>query len=110
PGKLSLLTLKQVLDWLPISERTIHRYLDAGKLRAYKMDGLLLFNPTDIENFLKRRSVGGGPLTPFKDQPELNASQYKPMSDAEAQEFFKNCERDQDGNLIAKLDEELETP
>jgi excisionase family DNA binding protein len=72
PGKVAFLTLKQVLEWLPVSERTIRRYLDAGKLRAYKMDGLLLFNPADVEAFLKRRRVGGGPVAPFEDLPELN--------------------------------------
>ena len=52
------LTLKQVLKSLPIAERTLHRYIDAGKLRAYKLDGMLIFNTADIEAFLNRRRVG----------------------------------------------------
>jgi len=33
------MTMAQVLNWVSISERTLHRYLAAGKLRAYKLDG-----------------------------------------------------------------------
>ena len=97
--RVPMMTKDQLLRWIPISERTLHRYLAAGKLRAYKMDGLLLFNPPDIEEFLKRRRVGGGPVAPFKEvEPE------RPMTDAEAQAFFANCERDEEGTLVA-LDE-----
>jgi excisionase family DNA binding protein len=52
--RVPMMTTEQLLRWIPISERTLRRYLAAGKLRAYKMDGLLLFNPSDIEDFLKK--------------------------------------------------------
>lgn len=68
PGKIALLKKKQVLEWLPISERSLYRYIHAGKLPCYKLDGLLLFNPDDIETFLKRRHVGG-PEAAFRDGP-----------------------------------------
>lgn len=94
--RVPMMTTEQLLKWVPISERTLHRYLAAGKLRAYKMDGLLLFNPADIEEFLKRRRVGGGPVAPFKE-----IEPGRRMTDAEVQAFFANCERDDEGNLIS---------
>jgi excisionase family DNA binding protein len=58
----AFITLKQVLQSLPVSERTVRNYIDDGKLRAYKMDGKLIFNVRDIEAFLQRRRVGGGSI------------------------------------------------
>src|ERR1700751_3209857 len=62
---VGLETLAEILTKIPISERTLHRYIDAGKIRAYKMDGKLLFNPADVADMLSRRSVGGGPRAPL---------------------------------------------
>jgi hypothetical protein len=58
---VGLATLAEILTKIPISERTLHRYIATGKIRAYKMDGKLLFNPADLADMLGRRSVGGGP-------------------------------------------------
>jgi Helix-turn-helix domain len=85
------LTLKQLLRSLPIAERTLHRYIDAGKLRAYKLDGMLIFNTADIEAFLKRRSVGGGPTAPILKEPPAPAAapaESRLLSDGEAKTFF----------------------
>ena len=96
-GKAPLLTKDQVLKWIPISESTLHRYLNAGKLRAYKLDGLLVFNPAEVEAFLRRRSVGGGPILPFKD---IDLIGLRAATDEEAQEFFEGVQRTEDGTLI----------
>jgi|SRR5437879_4975793 len=83
------LTLKQVLKSLPIAERTLHRYIDAGKLRAYKLDGMLIFNTADIEAFLNRRRVGGGPTAPIlKELPAPAPAEPRVMSDDDAKAFF----------------------
>jgi excisionase family DNA binding protein len=100
PGKISLMNMEQVLGFLPISERTVHRYIANGKMRAYKMDGLLLFNPADIEAFLKRRSVGGGPAAPFNNIEVLQGN-YRQMSNEEAVAWFAGVERDGDGTLLS---------
>lgn len=71
------MTLAQVLKSLPISERTVYRYLKAGKLRAYKFDGMLIFNTADIEAFLKRRSVGGGETAAIVKDVPPTASETK---------------------------------
>jgi hypothetical protein len=100
------LTFKQVLKSLPIAERTLHRYIDAGKLRAYKLDGMLIFNTTDIEAFLRRRSVGGGPTAPIlKEQPALASAESRVMSDDDAQTFF--CMVPKPFNGIFDFDEPL---
>jgi hypothetical protein len=79
------LTLKQVLESLPVSERTVRSYIDSHKLRAYKMDGKLIFNVLDIEAFLQRRRVGGGPAAAIvKDAPD----DAQVLSDDQAKTFF----------------------
>jgi hypothetical protein len=78
-------TLKQALQSLPVSERTIRNYIDAGKLRAYKLDGMLVFNVLDIEAFLQRRKVGGGATAPVL---KLFSAPDRVLSDDQAKEFF----------------------
>jgi hypothetical protein len=62
---VNLITKAEVLEMIPISTRTLDRYLDAGKLRGYKLDGKIVFNPDDIVAFLRRRAIGGGPTAPL---------------------------------------------
>ena len=83
-------TLESFLSHVPISERTLHRYLAAGRLRAYKLDGKLIFNTADIETFLKRRSVGGGPTAPvLKDrQPDPAPADSRVLNDKQSKDFF----------------------
>lgn len=97
PDKVPMLNVKQVLKWLSMSERTLHRYLDAGSIRAYKLNGKLVFNPADIEAFLKRRSIGGGPAAPFRDEAVRGA---RIMTDAEAEAII--AEAKQRGREAAK--------
>ncbi len=107
-GKVPLLTLKQVLQWLPVGERTIHRYIAAGKIRAYKLDGMLLFNPDDVAAFLKRRAIGGGVLMQLTDMSRSKAvtltetKTYWVLSDEEARLLFEGVEKDADGTFLSK--------
>src|SRR6266705_5220167 len=63
--------LTQFVSWdtirekLTVSKRTLERYVEAGKLPAYKLDGKIVFNLTDIEAFLKRRGIGSGQRAPI---------------------------------------------
>jgi hypothetical protein len=119
------ITLKQLLQSVPLSDRTIRKYIDGGKLRAYKLDGMLVFNVLDIQAFLKRRSVGGGATAPIiKDTSENGpilqwsqqmeqrllalvrltpeqagiVSRARVFTDEESREFFANAIRyDEDG-------------
>ena len=63
---VNLLTMPQLLQAAPwMSRSTVHRYINAGKIPAYKLDGQLLFNIEDIASMVKRRAVGGGLRTPI---------------------------------------------
>jgi hypothetical protein len=86
-------TLDSLLTHVPISARTMHRYIADGKLRAYKLDGKLIFNTADVEAFLKRRSVGGGPTAPIVKErlaPAAAPAESRVLSDGEAKAFFDN--------------------
>jgi excisionase family DNA binding protein len=85
PKKLigDFITLKQLLQSVPVSDRTIRNWIDAGKLRAYKLDGKLVFNVLDIEAFLQRRRVGGGSIAPVVKL--VSQEQVRMMSDQELQ-------------------------
>lgn len=51
--KGQLLTVKQAAKYLHVSERSVLRYIEAGKLRASKV-GWWRIKPSDLENFLKK--------------------------------------------------------
>jgi excisionase family DNA binding protein len=69
---VEFLTIEQVLHGLPISRRTLDRYVAKGELRAYKLDGKIVFNPADIEQFLKSRSTGGStPAAPVLNPTDV---------------------------------------
>lgn len=117
------ITLKQLLRSVPLSERTIRNYIDKGKVRAYKLDGKLVFNVLDVQAFMQRRKVGGGATAPIiQDAPAINGADFEAMeqrllaiasltpetadivrrarvlTDEESRELFKNALRyDQDG-------------
>jgi Helix-turn-helix domain len=97
---VELETLAEILQKVPISERTLHRYLNDGKIRAYKLDGKIVFNPADVAAFLDRRSTGGGPKAPLLKEKifeELSKPKflefewrgsYHIMTEAQAKQFF----------------------
>ncbi|MCX6740334.1 MAG: helix-turn-helix domain-containing protein [Candidatus Parcubacteria bacterium] len=47
------LTIKEVADILRVSERSIMRYIDSGRLIASKI-GQWRINQTDLDNFIKK--------------------------------------------------------
>jgi excisionase family DNA binding protein len=51
------LTIAQVLDRLPVSRRTLDRYVEKGELRAIKLDGKIVFDEAEFERFLKARTT-----------------------------------------------------
>jgi len=136
PKKLigDFITLKQLLQSVPLSERTIRNYIDAGKLRAYKLDGILLFNVLDVQSFMQRRKVGGGVTAPIiQDTPTVNGAELAAMeqrllaiasltpeqadtvkrarvlTDEESREFFARAIRyDGDGNPYTMGDSDVE--
>ena len=53
-----ILTLKQVADFLKVTERTIYRLAAAGKIPAFKVGGTWRFSRSDIDSWIKQRSTG----------------------------------------------------
>jgi hypothetical protein len=130
------ITLKQLLQSVPLSDRTIRNYIDDGKLRAYKLDGMLVFNVLDVQAFLKRRAVGGGATAPtIKDASENGhilqwseqmeqrllaivrltpeqadiVSRARVLTDEESQKFFAGAiHYDEDGNPYTMGDPDVE--
>lgn len=116
-----------ILEKVPVSKRTLERYVESGKLPAYKLDGKIVFNLTDVEAFLKRRGIGSGQRAPIlvdseeaadlqalaealgkqllaikrltPEEAELVANS-RPLTQEETDAFFKNVERDKDGALV----------
>ena len=53
--KDKLFTIKEVADYLRVSERSVLRYIEAGKLNASKV-GWWRIKQSSLENFLKKTS------------------------------------------------------
>jgi len=50
-----LFTIKEIAKYLRVSERSILRYIEAGRLRASRI-GQWRIKESDLENFLKENS------------------------------------------------------
>lgn len=58
PMKDKLLTIKEVADFLRVSERSVLRYIEAGRLTAAKV-GNWRIKQSDLEKFLEKTSSKG---------------------------------------------------
>ncbi len=54
-----ILTIKQVADYLKVTERTIYRLAAAKKIPAFKVGGTWRFSRTDIDSWIKQQSMDG---------------------------------------------------
>ena len=53
--EMQYLTVKQMAEILQVSQRTIYRLIDSGKLPAYKLDRDWRIAKEDINQFLEKR-------------------------------------------------------
>lgn len=60
-----ILTIKQVADYLKVTERTIYRLAAAKKIPAFKVGGTWRFSRADIESWIREQSS----LGPSHDAP-----------------------------------------
>lgn len=51
-----ILTIKQVADYLKVTERTIYRLAAAKKIPAFKVGGTWRFSRADIDNWIRQQS------------------------------------------------------
>jgi excisionase family DNA binding protein len=56
-GPPSLLSTREAAKLIGVSTRTLHRYKDSYKITYIKLDGLLKFEQSAVENFMQRRTV-----------------------------------------------------
>ncbi len=56
PNEGEILTIKQVAEYLKVTERTIYRLAAAKKIPAFKVGGTWRFSRADIDSWIKRQS------------------------------------------------------
>ncbi len=52
-----ILTIKQVADYLKVTDRTIYRLAAAKKIPAFKVGGTWRFSRADIDQWIKQQSM-----------------------------------------------------
>jgi excisionase family DNA binding protein len=55
-GECEILTIKQVADYLKVTERTIYRLAAAKKIPAFKVGGTWRFRRVDIDGWIAAQS------------------------------------------------------
>ena len=58
-GGTEILTIKEVSDYLKVTERTIYRLAAAKKIPALKVGGSRRFSLVDIDHWIKQQSIDG---------------------------------------------------
>lgn len=66
-----ILTIKQVADYLKVTERTIYRLAAAKKIPAFKVGGTWRFSKTEINQWIQQQS-GDGRTDRTADQGEVD--------------------------------------
>ena len=54
-----ILTIKQVADYLKVTERTIYRLAAAKQIPAFKVGGTWRFSRAEINQWIQRQQKGG---------------------------------------------------
>lgn len=61
--KADILMIKDVAEYLKVTERTIYRLAAAKKIPAFKVGGSWRFSKTDIDRWIFEQSVDNAPPT-----------------------------------------------
>jgi predicted DNA-binding transcriptional regulator AlpA len=106
-----LLSAAQVADHLGIHVKTLYKQLRENKIAItyVQLQGkTIAFRPSEIERFLRTREVrkngSGLKATRTKAKKVSLKIPTRLMTGAEAQEFFANVARDEDGTLLCDPD------
>lgn len=57
PNEGEILTIKEVAEYLKVTDRTIYRLAGAKKIPAFKVGGTWRFSRTDIDEWIRRQST-----------------------------------------------------
>jgi excisionase family DNA binding protein len=68
-----ILTIKQVADYLKVTERTIYRLAAAKKIPAFKVGGTWRLSRADIDSWIKQQSME--PLDTVREKEDSANSQ-----------------------------------
>lgn len=58
PPESNIYTVKDVAKHLKISDASVYRLVNARRLRAFKVGGLLRFSKNDVDDYLNLNAVG----------------------------------------------------
>jgi excisionase family DNA binding protein len=59
PGAGAILTIREVADYLKVTERTIYRLAAAKQIPAFKVGGSWRFSRADIDSWINQQSMDG---------------------------------------------------
>lgn len=71
----AILTIKEVADYLKVTERTIYRLAAAKQIPAFKVGGSWRFSKPDIDTWIKQQSMEG--LDPGRGDAHVAKGQSK---------------------------------
>ncbi len=63
-----ILTIGQVAAYLQVTERTIYRLSQGKKIPAFKVGGMWRYSQTDIDSWIKQKSMDGIESTQNKNE------------------------------------------
>ncbi len=64
----SILTIKEVAEYLKVNERTVYRLAGAKKIPAFKVGGTWRFVRADIDQWIKNQTAGAVGAAPAADR------------------------------------------
>ena len=70
-GDGAILTIKEVADYLKVTERTIYRLAAAKQIPAFKVGGSWRFSRADIDSWIKHQSTAPGARATWPGRAEL---------------------------------------
>lgn len=58
PGDHEILTIKEMADYLKVTERTIYRLAAGKQIPAFKVGGSWRFSRVEIDSWIRQQSAG----------------------------------------------------
>jgi len=73
----SILTIKEVAEYLKVNERTVYRLAGAKRIPAFKVGGTWRFVRSDIDQWIKNQTVGAEAAAPAADRDLEKNTNYE---------------------------------
>jgi hypothetical protein len=111
-SQIDLLTTKQAAERIGWHVKTLYKALRENTISLNYIQTSprrFGFRPADVQRYLDDREVvrtGDSPRKPRREKTNRSVTKkgtmYRWLSDVEAQQFFQNVQRDDDGSLIGR--------